>query len=123
MRTDRSLPRETLARNLRHLMEMENLSEPALAKRSGVSQRTINNILRIEKAPTLDTVDKLAAAFGLNLWHLIMPSLPEDLVRSPSLEKLYRAYIKASPDGREYIDRVAEREAKFSTDDNGNAAL
>lgn len=109
----RPLPKETLIRNLRFLMDREGLSEAALAKRSGVSQKGINKILNGESAPTLDTVDKLSAAFGLNLWHLIMPNLPDDLISSPSIERLYSFYTSASPEGREYIDRVAKREADF----------
>lgn len=108
----RTLPRETLIKNLRFLMKKEKLSEDMLGKRSGVAQKTINNILNGESSPTIDTLDKLAGAFGLNSWHLILQDLPENLIHSPSIAKLYKAYISASEEGRELIDHVAAREAQ-----------
>lgn len=109
----RAIPRQTLARNLRFLMKREQLSEEALEKRSGVAQKTINNILNEASAATLDTLDKIAGAFGLTAWHLIMPNLPDELISSPSMEKLYRSYVSASKEGRALIEHVAEREGKY----------
>lgn len=107
-------PRESLIKNLRFLMRREGLSEERLATRAGVAQKTINKILNNQSAPTLDTVDKIAEAFGINLWHLVMPALPEELISSPSIEALYNAFKSASPRGREHISLVAEREAHYS---------
>lgn len=113
---DKTPPRQTLAANLRYLMDLEHLSETKLAKRSGVAQRTINDILNQKSSATLDTVQALAAAFGLNLWHLIMPNLPDDLKKSPSISRLYASYVRASPEGRKFIEMAAEREASYSPD-------
>lgn len=113
----RQQPRETLAKNLKYLMQVHgNLSTHQLAKKSGVSQRSIVNILNQETSPSLDNVAKLASCFRLNLWHMIMPSLPDDL-NSGALEKLVDAYHKAGPEGRRHITSVAEREAEYSTKD------
>lgn len=109
----RLIQREAIIRNLRHLMRKEKLSEQALAKRAGVAQKTINKILNNQSAPTLDTISRLAAAFGLNNWHLIMPNLPDELISSKDLERLYKSYILASQEGREYIVHAAEREAEY----------
>jgi transcriptional regulator with XRE-family HTH domain len=109
-------PKATLATNLRHLMDLRGYSEAALARISDVSQKGINKILNQKGSATLDTLDKLAAAFGLNSWHLLMPDLPEELLSSKSLEKLYSSYRKAGPEGRKYIDHVAEREAEYTAD-------
>jgi transcriptional regulator with XRE-family HTH domain len=111
----RTLPRETLARNLRYIMKIEKLSEEALAKKAGVSQKQINNILNRQHAATIDTLDKIAAAFGLTNWQLMLPNLPDDLISSPSIAKLYKSYINSSDEGRELIDRLAEREAHYKT--------
>lgn len=112
---------ESLARNLRHLMRQNGLSEKALEKRSGVAQKTINNILNRVSSPTLDTVEKLAQSFGLTGWHLIMPSLPDDLVSSQSIEKLYKSYLNSSAEGRDHISRVAEREAHYGGGKSGQS--
>lgn len=105
-------------------MRTEKLSEAALAKRSGIAQKTINNIRNGVSAPTLDTIEALASAFNLTGWHLIMPNLPEELISGKSLERLYRAYVAASQEGRGYIDHVAERESgyKGQTKNNGDQA-
>lgn len=108
----RALPRETLARNLRYLMDREHLSEQACAKRAGVSQKSVNNVLHHRTTTSLDIVDKLAAAFGLQGWHLILPNLPDELIGSNSIAQLYEAYSSATPEGRELIDHIAEREAR-----------
>ena len=106
-------PREVLARNLRHLMGLKGWSQGRLSQKSGVSQKSISNILNREKQPTLGTVDKLAAAFNLNLWHVLLPGMPDELVDLPSVERLFVCYTKASDQGRHYINRVAEREAYY----------
>ena len=114
-RPPRLQPRETLIDNLRFLMRQEKLSEDALGKRAGLSQKAINNILNGKSAPSIDTLDKIAVAFGLQGWHLIVPNLPTELLNSPSIEKLYRSFATASPEGRELIERVAEREAQYGS--------
>lgn len=106
-------PRQVLARNLRHLMGLKGWSQGRLSQKSGVSQKSISNILNQEKQPTLGTVDKLAAAFNLNLWHVMLPGMPDELVDSTSVERLFDYYTKASDQGRHYISRVAEREAYY----------
>lgn len=118
----RTPPRDSLIRNIDYLMRAEKLSEAALAKRSGIAQKTINNIRNGISAPTLDTIEALAAAFNLSGWHIIMPGLPEELIAGKSIERLCRAYVAASEKGRSYIDHVAEREATYGiqppTDEN-----
>ncbi|WP_435310663.1 helix-turn-helix domain-containing protein [Primorskyibacter sedentarius] len=115
---NRAIPRATLARNLRYLLDREQLSEHQLAKRAGIAQKTVNNMLNQNGSPTLDNVDKVAAAFGLSMWHMILPDLPDELLRGNSIERLYRAYIDADHDGREHINRIAEREAEYVSKKN-----
>jgi transcriptional regulator with XRE-family HTH domain len=107
-------PRAVLASNLRHLMTSNGHSEPALARLSGVSQKTINNILNHRTSVTLDNIELIAQVYGLYGWHLIMPNLPDDLITSPSLDQLYRSYAAASDEGRRHINMVADREAQFT---------
>lgn len=112
--------RTTLARNLRLLMDLRGWTQMDVAKRAGVSQKAVSNMLNpaTSPRPILDQVEKVAAAFDLNLWHLIMPGLPADLLSSPSISRLVSHYSKASSRGREYIDRVAEHEAGYTNDKN-----
>lgn len=105
------LTRETFVKNLKLLMERRGYSQHELSRRSGVAQRTIGKILKGETTPSVETADKLSRAFGLNLWHLIVPNLPDELIDNPSIEKLFNSWMVADDDGREYIERTAEREA------------
>lgn len=66
--------------NLRRLMEADRQlnSQPRLAAASRVAQTSIGRILRGEQSPTLDVVHKLAAAFGLEAWQMLVPDLEPD---------------------------------------------
>jgi transcriptional regulator with XRE-family HTH domain len=108
------MPREALARNVKHLMSIHNQSEEDLAKISGVSQKTINNVVNQRTATSLDNIEKLAAAWGLTGWQLIIPSLPDELIGSGRIAKIYQNYVGSSPDGRKHIEMVAEREAAYT---------
>lgn len=108
--------KEVFANNLRHLMKLADLNQTELAKKAGVSQKSISNILSGGQAPTIETAEKLAEPFGLKGWHLIMSGLPDDLISSPSIERLFSSYTNASSEGRKLIDMVAEREAKYQSD-------
>ena len=67
--------RALLARNLLALMaKSPDLdTQGKLHRKSKVSQNTIGRIMRQEGSPTVDTLDQLAAAFGLSAWQLIHP--------------------------------------------------
>ena len=72
--------KNTLAVNLQHLMEgsADLKSQNALAKRSKVGQTTIGNYLRPDSYPgfsSLDKVEKLARALGVDTWVLLHPTL------------------------------------------------
>lgn len=100
--------------NLRFLMDKFGYSQSELSRKSGVSQRTISYILSGEKKSRIETAELLAKPFGLEGWHLIMPNLPDDLIDSPSIEKLIEAFKKASAADREMINQVADRAATYS---------
>lgn len=104
--------RATLARNLSLLMSQEGWNQVDLAKHSGVSQRQISNILRRETGCSVEHAEALARAFGLQGWHLIMPTLRQDL-QAGMVAKLIDHYAAASDAGRSAIDRVAELESRY----------
>lgn len=106
--------RAIVAKNLRALLDLRAWSERTLAKQSGVAQKTINNILTSSSACTVETAGALANALGLHAWHLLIPDLPQDLVSSPSLGAIVADWINATPEGREHIEMVAWREARFA---------
>lgn len=113
MPVKRPATRQTLARTLRLLMEKSGLSEAEVSRRSGVSKKSVNNMLNARHAPNLDHVDAVASVFGLNLWHMILPNLPDELIASKSIDDLIAHYSRADQRGRESIDRVAEIAADY----------
>lgn len=105
---------ETLARNLRHLMNLREWTEQDVADHSGVSQKTVNNCLNKNYKSKVETVDQIASAFGLDGWHLILPNLVQDLESGGRLAKLITDWSDSSNDGRDAIQGLAARESKFN---------
>lgn len=50
-------------------------SQNALAQHARVPQSTIGRLLRGEQSPTLDMVERLAQAFDLEPWQMLVPEL------------------------------------------------
>lgn len=116
--------RETIARNLRMLMESSNppLNQVELAKRAGVAQKSVSNMLDPSRpgvsAGTLDKLERVAAAFGLTAWHLLIPTLPEDLKECHRISDLVADYIVTPKTSRDLIYHTAERERKLVNHDD-----
>jgi transcriptional regulator with XRE-family HTH domain len=88
--------RKTIAANIRRLMELSEdcRAQPALAKRSGVSQRTISNMLRPEDHeiwPQLDNLQKIANCFGIETWRLLHPALGDKELSAKEIQ-MYRRW-------------------------------
>ncbi len=62
---------KNLAANLQALLEQRSLSQSQLSERSGVSQKTISNIVRSESSPTLDNIEKIAQALRVSVSDLL----------------------------------------------------
>jgi transcriptional regulator with XRE-family HTH domain len=105
---------EAVAKNLRRLMAMRGLTQPQLAKKAGVAQRTISNILSASNEPGIEKINKIARVFGLQGWQLQMPNIPDDMLSGAVVTRVIDALTRATPEGREMIERLAEREAHYS---------
>lgn len=102
---------ETLVNNLKRLMELCEWEIKDLEKKSGVTARMIRYILSGERCPSIEIADKLAAAFNLTGWQLIMPQLMGDIKQMRHIEALIDNWNKADPDGKTFIEDAAKREA------------
>jgi transcriptional regulator with XRE-family HTH domain len=105
---------EAVAKNLRRLMDAHKMTQPTLAKKAGVAQRTISNILNATNEPGIEKINKIARVFGLHGWQLQMPNLPDDMLTDGRVTRVIDALTRATPEGREMIERLAEREAHYS---------
>lgn len=63
--------RENLAANVKRLRDERGWSQGELARRAGVSQRTVSNI-EAGAETTLDKIEKLALAFKVSPFELLM---------------------------------------------------
>jgi len=70
--------REILAQNLGALMKkrLDLSTQQKLGKRAGIAQTSVSNMLRPDseamKSPKLDQVEKVARAFGLAVWQVLL---------------------------------------------------
>ena len=97
-------------------MEHNSHTQTELAKKAGISQRTICNICDPENphSPTLDKVEAVARAYRLEVWHLLIPDAPLELLLNKRIEKMVNNYVKASEAGRDILHRVSDREAEVA---------
>ena len=117
--------RESLARNLRYLMDhhptptgTERWSQTAVADKAGIAQRSVGYMLDPQgPSPKLESVDAVARVFGLEGWHLIISTLIDDLESGTSIRVIYDAYMDSTPEGRRHIQRVAQREQEYGISD------
>lgn len=113
---------QVLAINLRNLLRIGVAhglpgSQAELARRTGISQKAISNWLAPERgvAPVIDSLEPIAALYGLEVWQLLVPDLPDDMLLASHLKRLVANYRHInSAAAREYIDRVAEAEAGYT---------
>jgi transcriptional regulator with XRE-family HTH domain len=71
------LVRHMIAQNLRHLLHINEWSETELSRRSGVSQKQVNNIVRERYGCSVEAVFEMARAFKVPAYALLMPGLQE----------------------------------------------
>jgi transcriptional regulator with XRE-family HTH domain len=111
MRTEIHNPRETLARNLRQVMERLQRSARDVADACGLSNKTVSNILNGAHSVTLDSASAVANEIGVPLWQLLSPEIDREIMGNPDLARLMDFYFNASPEGRARILRNARLEA------------
>ena len=97
-----------VARNVQALVELATSSGRAIHKLPrGFSLRTLAHARGATHSMTLRTLQKLATAFGLEAWQLLLPDLSAEVVLDRRLAQTVRDYLKAPPAGREAVEKVA----------------
>jgi transcriptional regulator with XRE-family HTH domain len=101
--------RQVLVKNLSRLRDasLSLKTQTQIAEKSGVSQRSVSNLLNCDKpetnAPTLDTIEDVARAYGLEAWQLLLD-------REAVGERLYEVLMRPDREAEEqvHIPAVAE---------------
>jgi len=106
--------RGAVASNIKRLRKLHGWSQVELFKRSGVAQRTISNLEWLDHpekedySPTLENLEKIAIAFGVEAWQLMLPNVPETLLDSKRLGKMVQSFLEVDEATRADLTRNAE---------------
>ncbi|WP_426994480.1 helix-turn-helix domain-containing protein [Methylomonas sp. CM2] len=107
---------ETLANNLRRLMDHYEYTQTDVAIRAKVSQKQVSDILT-QNAKLGASIGQIGAiandCFKIATWHLLMPNCPDELLFNHSLEKLVENYIHNDAKGRNATLSVSEIRAQY----------
>lgn len=108
MDQDQTFPEpKAVGRNLALLMKWKGWNQTEVSRRSEVSQRHISDVLRGLTDPTTEIIEKLAGAFGVQVWQMVMGDITEELLTSTDLRLIVETYI-STPAGRKLIEGAAE---------------
>jgi transcriptional regulator with XRE-family HTH domain len=101
-------PRQRLAKNLKALIDMQDLTVYRVAEDAKVDPKTVYNMLKGSFDPRLSIVEKLANVFGLTTWQILAVDMEAKPPDSKSALVLLEHYSTAKEDGRKAIMQVAE---------------
>lgn len=106
-------PLATVAHNIRRLLEIKKWTQGNLAEKSGVSLKMIGNIVNQKESVSITRLWMIAETFRVPPWFLLVPNIPDEMLERGNIEKVFRDYINSPQEGKEYITRVAEKEASY----------
>lgn len=108
---------KNFARNLELLMKYHQDTQMTLAKKSGVSQKTISNMLNPgdDKSPNLKNVEMIAKTYRIKSWHILYPNATIDLLINSGMEKFVHNYAIANREERDAWANIAEITAKYKS--------
>ncbi|MDR0301255.1 MAG: helix-turn-helix domain-containing protein [Treponema sp.] len=86
--------RAALAKNIKTLRSRRDWSQADLAEKSGLSIVYLSDIERGNKWPYLDTFVKIAEAFNVEIYELLMPENKQPAAKTNVLKK-YNEEVKA----------------------------
>lgn len=111
--------RKVLAQNLQRLMSAHPklASNPKLSKKSGVGIATLSRIMNMGSGANLDTITRLAGAFGMTPWQMLVPGL------SPSNPQILRSSSPAEEALYAKIREVVDLEVQARGHDAGHDSL
>lgn len=113
--------KQTLAKNVSAHMRRAGHTQASLAKETGVSQRTIGNVVNVgytKSGSTLCNIEKIADVYQVEPWMLLLEELPDTPNDIRSLERLVKIFCLSSGDDRDLILRISERTAAYANSGN-----
>lgn len=97
-------------------MEYYGHNQKTIGKKSGLSQKTISNMLNPgeDRAPNLENVAKIAKAYKLQTWHLLIPNAGIELLTNISIEKIIDNFMHSDEQSRDTVLQVSENAARYN---------
>jgi transcriptional regulator with XRE-family HTH domain len=78
----------TVGRKIQKFRSLQSMTQQELAERSGLSVPFVSQIETGNRKASLDTYQKLAAGFGIELWELFREPTEKKIKKSVSLQNL-----------------------------------
>jgi transcriptional regulator with XRE-family HTH domain len=99
---------ETLAFNLRLIMKQKGFSIRSLAEAASLSPSVVQDILKQNKSPRLESVEQIAKALEVSVSKLFLPGAEYDA----GVESLVEFYNDCSERGKGRVIRFAANESQ-----------
>lgn len=99
--------RHVLGQNLRSELNKREWSESELSRRTGVSQKQVNNIVRERNGCSVEALHYIARAMSLPTWWLTLDGASESEALPSRAERVMRSYLSCSAAERAAFDRIA----------------
>ena len=71
--------KQTLQENVKRILKIEGISQRELARRLGVSDAAISELLNGNYSPSLDYVERIARVLHQTNFSLLVPTVPENI--------------------------------------------
>lgn len=95
--------KKTLSQNMKKIRKQQELSQFALAEKSGVSEATVKSIELMRLWPSEKTLAQIAEALGVEVFSLFLPNSTQfslDTKKSLEIKKLIAKNI------HDYVDEI-----------------
>ena len=102
------MTKEEILKRIKYYTEKQSLTRYALAKRSGVSNSTLNNIFNRGTAPDIVTLQKIVYnGFGITMGEFFGEK-EESFVMSKDkdAEEIYYKYLSLNKDNKKVISKI-----------------
>lgn len=110
---------DNFASNVREQIRERNWTPPELARRAGISPKTVNNIIEGRHHPQLDVLAKIAEALNLELWQMWLPHLPQDAAHDETFPRLVTTAAKLSHEAAARVAHIIDLELKAAQKEAG----
>jgi transcriptional regulator with XRE-family HTH domain len=100
--------RHVLGQNLRAELNKREWSESELARRSGVSQKQINNIVRERNGCSVEGLAYIARTMSLPVWWLVTFAASSSEALPQRADAVLASYMSCTDAERSAIDRLVE---------------